>query len=66
MEEDDHIKTPPKSHTQKRAMIVSPSEKDAHPARHVHAENPEVSVHFHLKLFTLTIVMLSTFVVLAN
>lgn len=66
MEEDEHIKTPPKSRAQKRAMIASPSEQDAHPARRIRVENPEVSVHIDLKLFRPTIVTLSTFVVLAK
>ena len=45
MDEDlDDGETPRKSRTQKRAIVASPSEKDAHPARRARLVNVDVSV----------------------
>ena len=40
----DDGETPRKSRTQKRAIVASPSEKDAHPARRARLVNVDVSV----------------------
>ena len=43
-EDQDDGETPRRSRTQKRAIVTSPSEKNAHPARRARLVNVDVSV----------------------